>query len=421
MTDFSAHIRAGLLATQPNRETFARNCVAEFDRNGDGAIGGAEFLKVFASLQRTDEAAGSGQTTYVSAGVRPTVFDCTLFPAFSRTYAISAYQANAMLETYDRNGDQSVTLNELLYVAPVNAPETSDSTQPTSDATQTNPTPPQPLTAEERADDLLSLYDTQAKGYIDISDIISAWVNDPSLGDVSQAGNAISVWDRDGDEQVTRDELIAGYRNLDVANALIATLADPATGTIKLANLTDAQLSDTDLTQAEVSAWDSENDGEVSRSEILNALRKATVKSEATPDEIAQALVTRFDTDQSSTLNLDEFTQVLATYQLDATQAEESFTAWDLDRDDAISSSEMASGIKTIQDAKAQVALFDADSKGYFTRDDLQRAIEADPQSTSASADDLMLWWDIDGDGRVTPQDVIARKNLSAAQASAAT
>jgi len=28
-----------------------------------------------------------------------------------------------------------------------------------------------------------------------------------------------------------------------------------------------------------------------------------------------------------------------------------------------------------------------------------------------------MLWWDVDGDGMVTPQDVIARKNLDAVQA----
>ena len=419
MTDFSAHIRAGLLATQPNRETFARNCVAEFDRNGDGAIGGAEFLKVFASLQRADEAAGSGQTTYMSAGIRPTIFDCTLFPAFSRNFAISAYQANAMVETYDRDGDQSVTLDELLYVTPVDDGTTSSPVESPTDTTASSnePPPPTPPTAEERADDLLTLYDKQAKGYIDISDIISAWVNDPSLGDVSQAGNAIAVWDRNGDEKVTRDELIAGYRDLDAANALLTALADPTTGTIKLADVNDSQLSTLGLTRDQLNAWDADTNGDVTRTEVLNALRKVNAATAPTAEMIAQALMTRFDQDKSGTLSLDEFTQTLASYQLDAAQAQDNFAAWDLDRNNEISSAELATGIKAIQDAQAQVAVFDTDGKGYFTLQDLQRAIAADPSSTSASADDLMTWWDVNGDGMVTPQDVIARKNLDATQA----
>jgi Ca2+-binding EF-hand superfamily protein len=102
---------------------------------------------------------------------------------------------------------------------------------------------------------------------------------------------------------------------------------------------------------------------------------------------------------------------------MDASQAQDNFTAWDLDRDGAISSAEMATGLKTIQDAKAQVAVFDKDQKGYFTLEDLKTAIAADPTSTTASAEDLMLWWDVNGDGMVTPQDVIARKNLDATQA----
>jgi Ca2+-binding EF-hand superfamily protein len=413
VTDFAANIRAGLAAMQPNREAFARHCVSEFDRNTDGSVSGAEFLKVFASLQRTDEVAGSGQTSYVSAGIRPTIFDCTLFPAFSRNYAISAYQAHSMLETYDRNGDQSVTLQELLYVDPPPVEETKQTDAQPADETPP-PSGPAPLTAEQRADDLMALYDSTQKGYIDISDIVSAWVNDPSLGDISQAGNAISAWDRDGDETVTREELIAGYQNLDAANAMITALGDATSGTIKLAALTDAQLATIDMSREELSAWDADTNGELSRTEILNALRKASI---TTPETIAQALITHFDSDQSSTLNSDEFAQVLATYNMDSMQAQESFTAWDLDRDGAISSSEMASGINLIQDAKAQVAKFDIDNKGYFTLDDLQTAIAADPSSTTASAEDLMLWWDVDGDGKVTPQDVIARQNLNADQA----
>ncbi len=421
MTDFSAQIRAGLLATQPNRESFARNCVAEFDRNGDGTIGAGEFLKVFASLQRTDEMAGSGQTSYVSAGIRPTVFDCTLFPAFSRSYAISAYHAQTMLDSFDRDGDQSVTLDELLHVgstSPSNTVVEDEGVSPApNEAEPEGGVPVAEPSAEQRADDLLSLYDKQAKGFIDISDIISAWVSDPSLGDISQAGSVISAWDRDGDERVTRDELVAGFGNLDTANALMAALSDPASGVIKLASLTEEQLAQTDLTRSELSVWDSDHDGVISRTEILNALRKASVKTDATPEEIAQALVTRFDADQSTMLSEDEFTRVLETYQIEASQAQDSFNAWDLDRDGAISSSELAAGIRTIQDAKMQVAAFDSDHKGYFTLEDLQRVMASESSTATASAEDLMLWWDVDGDGMVTPQDVIARKNLDAVQA----
>ncbi len=399
MTDFSARIISGLAATQPNREALARSCMGEFDRNGDSAISAGEFLRVFAGLQRTEESAASHGSSWVSAGIRPTLFDCTLFPSYSTTYAKSAYQANAMLATYDADGSGSVTQAELLNVKPS--------------------TPPAPTPAE-RADEMLALYDKGNKGYIDIADVISAWINNPSLSNGSDPTEVIAAWDRDSDEKVTRDELISDYEIMDTADALVSTLGDATTGAINLAMVTDEQMSMTDITRDDLQKWDVNNNGELTRSEIIKALRIPIAKPVTDPAAIAAGLMKLYDADQSSSLDAAEFAR-LQNHSGGSMADPSTFASWDANGDAVITQSELQNGLQVIQDARDTIAKYDGDGKGYFTLNDLQQVIDADPTATTASAQDLMTWWDVNGDGQVTPQDIIARNELTRQQQAAAT
>jgi Ca2+-binding EF-hand superfamily protein len=399
VTDFSARIISGLAATQPNREALARNCMGEFDRNGDSAISAGEFLRVFAGLQRTEESAASHGSSWVSAGIRPTLFDCTLFPSYSTTYAKSAYQANAMLATYDADDSGSVTQAELLYVQPT--------------------TPPAPTPAQ-RADEMLALYDKGNKGYIDIADVISAWINNPALSDGSDPTEMIAAWDRDGDEMVTRDELISDYQIMDTADALVSTFGNATTGSINLASVTDEQLSMTDITRDDLQKWDADTNGELTRAEIVTALRIPIAQPLTDPAAIAAGLMKLYDADQSSSLDADEFA-ALQNRSGGSMADASTFASWDANGDAVITQSELQNGLQIIQDARDTIAKYDGDAKGYFTLADLQQVIDADPAAATASAQDLMTWWDVNGDGQVTPQDIIARNELTRQQQADAT
>ena len=108
MTDFAANIIASLTASSGDRTKTAKMIASEVDSNGDGKLSGEEFQKVFAVLQRTEQLAGggSGQSVgFSSAGVRPTIFECTLYPSFSRNYALSQYQTVEVMPAFDKNGD----------------------------------------------------------------------------------------------------------------------------------------------------------------------------------------------------------------------------------------------------------------------------------------------------------------------------
>lgn len=419
MTDFAGTIIARLTSATSDRAGFARQCVSEFDRNEDGTIGAAEFQHVFASLQRIEEITGGATTSYVASGCRPTLFGCTLFPTYSNAFAASAYQATAMLDRFDHNGDGAVSFDELA-ADPAETPPASDtSTDPGKTDEPVDPTPPDPpppdvpppLTAAQRADALLASYDTTGKGYITIEDVVNAWLKDPSLGDIANAGTAIEAWDMNGDGQVSRDDIIAAYQLMDAADTTMAALA-PGADQIELANLNDEVLNAVELTRAQVEAWDTDRNGAVSRTELVDGLKLMQIAAAADAERaVFEAMVARYDANGDGAINLDEFAKALGTVSLDEAAQHSIFTAWDTDGDGAIAPTELQKGYAAIKDAQTTIAAYDIDQKGYIDLADLQRVIDQNGATEGqASAEDIMLAWDRDGDGRVSVQDVLTMK-----------
>ena len=163
MADFASNIIGALSASRTTRAKDAQTVLSEFDANGDGKVTGQEFQKVFAVLQRTQDMGGghgAGQSAgFHATGVRPTIFECTLYPSFSKNFGLSQYQAVEMLGSFDKNKDKVVTLDELSGVdssKPVTNPTTDPVTPPPPPPPPPDQPPPSPA---ERADALMAQYD----------------------------------------------------------------------------------------------------------------------------------------------------------------------------------------------------------------------------------------------------------------------
>lgn len=410
VTNFAATILQRLTAPGTDRAAFTRQCVAEFDRDGDGNVAGEEFQHVFATLQRIDQMTGGATSSFVSSGCRPTLFEVTLYPSYSTAYAVSAYQANAMLDELDMDGDNAVSAAEWLGEAKLD-PETPD-TPPTETETSTSdPVTPPPPTPDERATELLAAYDITGKGYITIDDIISKWLADPSLGDIANAGNAIEAWDANGDGKVTRDDIVSAYEMMDAADRVVTALGDPTTGRIALDNLSQDKLAALELTDTQLKAWDSDQDGALSRNEVLDGLKVLQIAAQKDAEAAAfQTLVQRYDSNTNGSIDPNELINALGGVTLDEASVQSTFAAWDLDGNQQIDAAELQKGYSAIKDAQATIAAYDIAGKGYFDLADLERVIAENPADGQASASDILAAWDRDGDGKVSVQDVLTMK-----------
>lgn len=420
MTDFAGRIITHLTSAKPtDRADFARRCVSEFDRDGGGTISATEFQHVFAALRRTEELTGGSTTSFVSSGCRPTLFECTLYPSWSNNYAASAYQAMAMLDRFDQDGDEIVTLEEL-STDPLDDPTPEPPETPTTDPVDPPPaddpvTPAQ--TPGERADALLAAYDITGKGYITIDDVVSKWLADPALGDIANAGTAIEAWDTDGNGQVSRADIIAAYEIMDAADTVLAAFGGTTTGTLSLTALDPTALTALDLEASTLTAWDADKNGALSRNEIIDGLKLLRLATASDAEKQAfQTILARLDTNGDGTVSSTEMAQAMADLALDPARLDETFAAWDSNGDQGISLDELQAGYAAVNEAKSIVAAYDVAGKGYFDEADLQRVIDENGATEGqASAADILAAWDQDGDGKVSIQDVVAMRALMAA------
>jgi Ca2+-binding EF-hand superfamily protein len=225
----------------------------------------------------------------------------------------------------------------------------------------------------------------------------------------------MQAWDTDGDGKITRKEMVANFKVMDAADALLLNFASPpATANdpvaIRLRDVTDADLQPLGLTHDLMASWDLNKDGAVTRAELLIGLRPL-IDRPPSAAEIAQAMLNQYDANHDNGLSLDEFQNALAGA---ANASQSDFDSWDRNKDQSISLDEIRTGVNAIQKAIDFVAQYDRDGKTYFDLADIQAAIDASPNKANlASAEQMLAAWDMDGDGKVTAQDVIAFQQLN--------
>ena len=387
--DYAQRLISLLNAAGSQRGAYARQLASGLDRNGNQSIDGAEFQHLFATLQV--DPTRMPEVTGAVGSVHKTIFAETLYPSFSRNHAIAAYLAQEALDGLDRSGDGSVSVAEL-------------------DGTWTPPT------AAQRADDLLAKYDKTNKGYIDLADLQSAWTADPSLGDVSKAQAAIDAFDQNNDGHVTHDELTAGYDAMDRADQLLATFDPQQTGAIDVtaaAAIAPGQYTDA---QAKFADWDADKNGKLTRQELIAGIEAAdaqsvtpppappTIPTDSDPALLAATLLAQYDSDRSGGISLDEFKTHAQVADPAAT-----FAAWDTQADGELTLEELQTGIAQVQQAQSIVQQYDLSGKGYFDQADLEAALDpATVDNVTDRAHQIMSFWDANGDGKVTVDEVIS-------------
>ncbi len=395
MSLLTSAVRDLMSSSSTDRPAVLRNTFGLFDRDHDGAIATEEFASVFA---RAAQEAGGGLDGYPpvsSFPVERSVFEVAAVPSFSRARSVGLYQAVRMMAELDVDRGGSVTAADLVPRAPLPPDMPEGDPEP--------PTPPQ-LDAGARADELLARYDRDGKGWIDLADIAQAWTDDPSLGDPAAAAAAIEAWDRDGDGLVARDELVTGFEQMDLADALLAVLAPEGTGAIDLSTLSDEALDAVGIERTRLAGWDFDGDGLVGRTEILQGLKTKTAAADD-PAALAAALMARHDADGSAGLDAQEFAAMAAADG--SAVGAEAFAAWDENGDGSVSVTELTSGIELVSRARTIVSDYDLANKGWFDEADIKAALEASGD-TQTDAAGIVGWWDVDGDGRVTVSEVVS-------------
>ena len=268
----------------------------------------------------------------------------------------------------------------------------------------------------------MAQYDATNKGFITVADLTAAWSASQGAHDPAHAQTAITAWDANGDGQVNQGEMINGQQVTDVTNQLLAQFDPGALGYIDVSAAGAQSMAAAPNLFNLLKSWDGDGDGKLTEQEIMNGLQNSNAKYQlnakpkgATPtDAAAQAVSTlsEVDTNADGHINLGEFLNYAGSNPALSPDPIATFKAWDSSADGYLTLDEMQAGIETIQQAQSIVAQYDATSKGYFDAADLRSAISAiDPTKSSADiaaqAQQIMAFWDANGDGKVTVQDVI--------------
>lgn len=431
MADYAQFLLRQLSGTGLDRTGLISRAQQKLDTDNDGQLSGAEFQTFFAQLQLDSSRANDLTGPVGSSGLHKTIFQCMLYPSFSKNYAIAAYQTQEMMQGLDQSKDGQVSISELMNYGQAQT-ETKNTTQTsttdthdqsTVNGTTSDPNPPDVnATPEQRAADLIAQYDNDKKGYIVTNDLITAWTKDPSLGDPANAQNAIDAWDLNGDNHVSLDELTTGISAMDQADAIMAAFDPNGTGRIDIPQALSVKPAGFENTASRFSSWDFDHNNQLTRQEIIIGLEKDAGKiaspapstpttpppQNVDPSLLAASLMAQYDTNKDGGISLDEFT-TQAAKDKSITDAKTTFANWDENQDGMVTLEELQSGAQQVQQAQSIIAQYDLTGKGYFDAADLATALGADVDGTQADQiKQIMNFWDSDGNGQVSIAEVMA-------------
>ena len=333
--------------------------------------------------------------------------------------------ADSVIAQWDANADGIVTFDDVMAttlsylnaLTPTQIAATPQSSTITAQSTLT--------TAQTWAANVLTLFDTDKKNFLTLTDIANLYAKQPSLGDVTQAADTLNKWDINGDGKITKDEL-AAFNAGDQLKTQIMNWLDPQrTGNINIASLTSKQLAALPYSSEQLKGWDSNQDGALSTDELVAGL---------THD--ASGILSQYDTTDKG-----YFTQADIQSVLDANpDANQGLTAidvmsyWDLDSDGKVSMAEILSGMSGyISDnqnktpvtassvyadaqtsAQTTIAQFDKAGKGFITAADVAAAYTANANLGDPSqAASTIAAWDFNNDQQVKTDELVSGIELS--------
>ena len=271
---------------------------------------------------------------------------------------------------------------------------------------------------------MLAKYDTAGKGYINQTDLMTAWIADPSLGNPLQAANTIAQWDTNSDGKVTSDELALGATISSIADQTLAKLDPTGTGSIKVSDLSDATVAGLPYSAATIMGWDGNSDGQISSKELLAGIGQSINAFVARFDTTGKGYFTTADLEAAVNTNPTAFGGV---------SASDLMAKWDLNGDGKVDATEISAlqltalegsssqsnalpGQTTpsavLQSAQAQASTmlgqYDTSDKGYITQNDIVNAFTNNPSlGDPTQASNIMATFDLDNNGQLSSDELV--------------
>ena len=455
MADFATNLLAELTASS-NKSGTAQALATAFGADSSGSIGQANFQRVFAELaieQPTQPSSSSMQATSYH-NIKRTIFECQLYPSYSNNYAMAKYQASEMMQALDSNGDGSVSLSELESFNTSKAPAAGTTTDPagatgagatsgsgstSSTATgattspSTDTTPPAPVaaptfiamsltsvasiaetaSASAFADSMMRSFDIAGNGYFTASDVQAAFTKDPTLGDATKAQAIISELDASGDGQVTRQELIDGYQQLDLVSNLLGAYDPNNAGYIDTTALAGKIASISPSLNAMLNSWDSDKNGQLTSAKLLAGIKASPMAlsemfalvGAVNAAVSAQSAMAEYDTSNKGYITTADLTAAWSASQgiNDPANAQSAIAAWDANGDGQVNLGEMIAGQQVTDVTNQLLSQFDPGAQGFI---DVSSAGAA-AMAAAPSLFNVLKSWDADSDGKLTEPEIM--------------
>ena len=442
MSDIATNILAEL-KTSTNKTATAQAVLSSFGASSTGSIGQADFQKVFAEVQLEQPAQSYSANAPTTFSTKRTIFECMLYPSYSTNYAAAQYQASEMLKSLDANSDGSVSLAELEAYGAQTTPATTATGQGSStgsgststssgsatgstSATASASTPTfismslttvasvaETASATTFANTMLTTFDTAGNGYFTLNDVQSAYANDPALGDASQAQSVISQFDVNGDGQVTKQELVTGYQQMDIASNLLGAYDPNGAGYIDLTSATAQIAGVSPSLAAMLKSWDSDNNGQLTNAELISGIQASSMSlsemsalvSSVNASVEAQTSMSKYDTANKGYIVAADLTSASSGNQssADLTAAQNAIAAWDENGNGQVNLGEMINGQQVTDVANQILSQFDPGQQGYI---DLSAA-GVSAMSAAPNFVNLLKSWDADNNGELTQQEIM--------------
>ena len=241
-------------------------------------------------------------------------------------------------------------------------------------------------TQDANGDQIITLPEVLAT---ELSSVLKAKASNPSSSDPQSPSSPAMLL------QKAQADAAAQMKIYDTNNRGYFTLGDVQTAWSK-----DPTLGDPSSAASIFQTLDLDGNGQITVSELVSGNFASNIA-----DQFAALMTAATKTDLSnngSTLplsTLDGVTQTLLPWSADTIKA------WDQDKDGALSRQEIMSG--ALDMAQHVMAAYDPDSKGQFTKADVQTALDK-ASSSKQTADAVIKQWDANLDGSVTFEDVMA-------------